>query len=339
MKLRNIIYIFVLFAFISGCGRSIEYSDTIIAMDTPMTLTAWGKGAEEAVNAAESEIRRLDGLFSTTNENSEIYRLNRSKTMQTSEDTYRLIKEAVGYGELTGHAIDITIYPVVKEWGFTTGDYKVPEDKRLEELKANVNCSEIKLDDDTMTVSVGEKTEIDLGAVAKGYASDRVMRIFEEMGVDAGLVSLGGNVQCMGDKPDGSLWKIAVADPVNEGEYAGFIELDEGAAVTSGNYQRYFEENGKRYHHIMDPSTCRPAENDLCSVTVISDDCTLADAYSTSLFVMGREKAVSFWKRNKGLFDVVFITKDGGIYITEGLKDSFTLADEGTDFEIIYAEK
>ncbi len=339
MKLRLFLILLIFSAAFSGCGKSEEYSQTIIAMDTPMTITAWGDGAEDAVKAAEKEINRLDGLFSVTNENSEIYKLNKDKSLKVSEDTYDLISSAENYGEFTGGALNIAIYPVVREWGFTTGEYKVPDDSKLDELKNDVDSSEINIDEASMTVSLGEKTEIDLGAAAKGYTSQKIMDIFKDMGVEAGLVSLGGNVQCMGEKPDGALWTIAVADPENEEDYVGLIKIDEGAVVTSGSYQRYFEENGKRYHHIMDSATCRPAENDLSSVTIVSEDGEAADAFSTALFVMGREKATAFWRENKDQFDAVFITKEGKVYITEGLKANFAPRDGREEPEIIYSQE
>ena len=153
--------------------------------------------------------------------------------------------------------------------------------------------------------------KIDLGGIAKGYTSSRIMDIFKENGITSGLVNLGGNVQALGTKTDGSNWRVAVQSP------------DE-AVITSGGYERYFEQDGVTYHHIIDPKTGYPAENGLVSVTIVSSDGTLADGLSTSLFIMGEEKAAEFWKAHSDEFEAILETDDGTIYVTEGLKDSFT---------------
>ena len=166
--------------------------------------------------------------------------------------------------------------------------------------------------------------KIDFGGIAKGYTSSRIMQIYKKCGVTSGLVSLGGNVQLLGAKPDGSAWKVAVESPDEDGNYLGILQAKDKAVITSGGYERYFEKNGKKYHHIIDPATGYPAENGLVSVTIVSSDGTLADGLSTSLFIMGEEKAAEFWKAHSNEFEAIFATDDGTIYVTEGLKDSFT---------------
>ena len=165
--------------------------------------------------------------------------------------------------------------------------------------------------------------KIDFGGIAKGYTSSRIMQIYKKCGVTSGLVSLGGNVQLLGAKPDGSAWKVAVESPDEDGNYLGILQAKDKAVITSGGYERYFEKNGKKYHHIIDPSTGYPAENGLTSVTIISDDGTLADGLSTSLFIMGKEKAEKFWKKYNDKFDVILLTDDEQLYVSEGIADDF----------------
>ena len=160
---------------------------------------------------------------------------------------------------------------------------------------------------------------MDLGGIAKGYTAQRVLSVLETAGVDSAVISLGGNVGTLGRKPDGSLWTVAVEDPAQSGEYLATLSLDGGYyAITSGAYQRYFEENGVRYHHIIDPKTGAPADTDLQSVTIVSQDGTQADALSTALFVKGFDEAVAFWRAHADAFEMVLVT-DTELYATSGL--------------------
>lgn len=187
----------------------------------------------------------------------------------------------------------------------------------------------INYDSKERSISFGiDGMEIDLGGIAKGYTSSRIMEIFKDYDIDSGLVNLGGNVQAYGTKTDGSNWRVAIKNPDtaddDTDDYIGILSIADKAVITSGGYERYFEQDGKTYHHIIDPSTGYPAENGLVSVTIVSDDGTLADGLSTSLFIMGKDKAVEFWKVHSDEFDAVLVADDGTIYVTEGIKDSFT---------------
>ncbi|MCC8015443.1 MAG: FAD:protein FMN transferase [Eubacterium sp.] len=305
-----------------------EYSQTIFAMDTAMTLTAYGEGCEAAVNAAIDEINRLDKLFSVNNENSDIYRLNSEKTAQVSDDTYSLLGSALDFYEKTDGSLDVAVYPAVKAWGFTTGEHRVPTDEELSELKNHVNAENIILGENNTVALTDSLAEVDLGSVAKGYTSDLVCDIMKDMGITSGIVSLGGNVETIGVKTDGSLWKIGVTDPADESSLIGTLSLENKAVITSGSYQRYFDLDGVRYHHIIDPETCAPARSGLTSITIVADSGLTADAYSTAVFVMGLEKGSEFWRNSPDSFDIVFITDDGEVYITEGLKDAFVPRDD-----------
>lgn len=209
------------------------------------------------------------------------------------------------------------------KWGFTTQKYNVPSKNEISKLLKDVDSSKIIFDEKSGNIKLKENMKIDLGGIAKGYTSNRVMQIFKECGVKSGLVSLGGNVQALGTKTDGTAWQIAIENPDKSSDYIGVVSVKDKAVITSGGYERYFEKNGKTYHHILDPETGYPAESGLKSVTIVSDDGTLADALSTSLFVMGKEKALDYWREHKNEFDTVLVEDNGDITITGGLEKIF----------------
>ena len=302
-----------------------EASKDIFAMDTYMTVTAYGEKAQDAVDAAEAEIERLDTLLSTGNADSEIAKLNEQKSATLSEDGGYLVKRALELNKETDGAFDIAIYPVMEAWGFPIQDFRVPSADELTGLLKHVDAAKISYDKDTIEISFeDDQRKIDLGGIAKGYTSSRIMDIFKENGITSGLVNLGGNVQALGTKTDGSNWRVAVQSPDDTEDYLGVLSIRDKAVITSGGYERYFEQDGVTYHHIIDPKIGYPAENGLVSVTIVSSDGTLADGLSTSLFIMGEEKAAEFWKAHSDEFEAILETDDGTIYVTEGLKDSFT---------------
>lgn len=311
------------------------HSNVLFAMDTVMELTTYGGAGEEALERASELISRLDGLLSTTDENSEIYAANHSGGLPVSlsDDAARLLEQALALCGDTGGALDVTIYPVVRTWGFTTGEYQVPGEDVLASLLELVDYTRVSLEDGVLTIPDG--MEIDLGSVAKGYTGDRIMELFRQAGVTSACVNLGGNVQTLGTKTDGTPWRLAIQDPDGDG-YAGVVEVEDKAVITSGGYERYFEEDGVRYWHIIDPATGRPAQSGLISVTIVAGSGMMGDALSTALFVMGKDKAIDYW-RSRGGFDFILISEDGSVAITEGLEDSFSLYGDwtGHNLEVI----
>ena len=286
-----------------------EQTREVFAMDTYMTLKAYGKNAGKALDASVKEIERIENLVSTGKKTSEIARINQNGSGKVSEDTMKLILRSRELYEDTDGAFDITVYPVMEAWGFTTEKYRIPGKTELQKLLANMDADKIICDEKKGTVKLDQKgMKIDLGGIAKGYTSGRVMEIMKKYGVKNAVISLGGNVQTLNSKPDGSAWQIAVEDPQDKSSYIGVLSLRNQAAITSGGYERYFEKNGKKYHHIIDPKTGYPSENGLSSVTIVSKDGTLADGLSTSLFIMGRKKATTYWKKHTQAFDTVMDT-------------------------------
>lgn len=298
----------------------------IFAMDTVMTVTAYGDRAEEAVQAAEEEIKRLDVLFSVGNASSDIARLNENASAVVFGETCELINRSKELYQSTDGALNIAVYPLMEAWGFTSGEYRVPNQKEIDAILNCMDVNEISCHENTREVTLPEDMGIDLGAIAKGYTSAQLMEIFASYNITSAIVSLGGNVQALGNKPDGTKWRVAVENPfLEDGDsYAGILEIKDQAVITSGAYERYFEQDGKRYHHIIDPATGYPAENGLASVTIVSQDGTLADALSTALFVMGKEKALAYWKEHADEFEVILIEDNKDMTITEGLQDCFS---------------
>ena len=318
-----------------AADKETEASKDLFAMDTYMTLTAYGEHAQEAVDKAAERVEALDALLSTGNENSEIYQLNQNGEATLSEEGGYLVERALELYKKTEGAFDIAIYPVIQAWGFPTQDYHVPDDDTLKEKLALADASKVNYDKDTRKIFFDQDgMEIDLGGIAKGYTSSQIMQIYQDCGVTSGLVNLGGNVQALGCKTDGSKWRVAIQSPDDTEEYLGILEIEDQAVITSGGYERYFEEDGVTYHHIIDPAIGYPADSGLISVTIVSDDGTLADGLSTSLFIMGEEKAAQFWRENSDEFEAIMETSDGELYVTEGIADSLT-----TDMDVTVIEK
>lgn len=311
----------------AGAGRqtdTLSVSRDLFAMDTYMTLTAYGEYAEEAIDAAEAEIRALDELLSTGNPDSEISLLNQTGSAEMSEISMALLDRSLEVYAMTGGAFNPLIYPLMDVWGFTDKDYRVPDEETIQRLLPLLDPNTIIIDQEAGTITFGTPDMmIDFGGIAKGYTSSRIMEIFAENGVSSGLVSLGGNVQVLGTKPDGSKYRVAIRNPEDDSAFLGIIETSDKAVITSGGYERFFEEDGVTYHHILNPETGYPANQGLLSVTVISSDGTLADGLSTALFVLGVEKGSEVWKAHPELFDVVFLTEDHQLYVSEGIRDDF----------------
>ena len=318
---------------LAGCAPAATQAQptaesTFFAMDTVMNLRLYGGGDEALLDAAEGRVKELEALLSVTDEGSEIYALNRDGAADLSPETAELLDTALELCGRTDGALDISVYPVLRAWGFTTGEYSVPSDAAIAALLPLVDYTKIELDGTRVSLPGG--MEIDLGSVAKGYTGDVLADYLKGSGVTSALLDLGGNIQAVGAKPDGSPWRVGVRDPEGDGN-VGVVEVRDKAVVTSGGYERYFEQDGVRYWHILDPETGRPARNGLASVTVIGDSGVACDGLSTALFVMGREGAVDFWRqhRNELGFELVLVEEDGSVTITKGLEGQFTLSQKG----------
>lgn len=304
---------------LSSCVDSTvgTYTAYSVAMDTQAAITVYGNNkalAEECARLFE----RLDKLLSVTAENSSVAKLNKRGYVEASNELSYIISQANRIKEDTNGAFNVCVYPLVKLWGFTTGEYRVPTEEEIKAAALSVASSSVWVENGNAVLSEGAL--VDFGAIAKGYASERMAHILKENGVGAAVISLGGNIRTVGKKPDGTDWRIGINSPNGNG-IIGTLSLGEAAVVTSGSYLRCFKEHGMLYHHIIDPQSGYPAANGLVSVTVVADDATLADGLSTAFFVMGMDKAVSC--AQKLGVEAVFVTETT-ITVTQGLKKSFT---------------
>lgn len=318
---------------LSGCTSQTvsESRKNFFAMDTIMDFTIYGQ--EDLLDQTESMIQSLEAEMSVTNPASEIAEINENGYGKVTGDTSDLISAALSLCQRTDGALDISVYPIVHAWGFTTSNYQVPDDASIQALLPLVDYTQIDYQQDSGDIHLTDGMEIDLGSVAKGYAGQKAADFLKENGVTSGLLSLGGNIQAIGSKPDGSPWKIGIQDPFQNESPMMVLSVTDKSVVTSGGYERYFQQDGKTYWHIMDPSTGYPAENGLVSVTIVGTDGMLCDGLSTSLFVMGLEKAADFWGSSDD-FDAVFVTEDQTVYITEGLADSFALTEDYANTQV-----
>lgn len=325
----------------NSSDSSQEYTSDVFAMDTYMTLTAYGENAQEAVEAGIAEIQRLDDLLSTGKDTSEVAQINANGGGVLSEDTDYLVKRALDIYQSTNGAFDISIYPVMQLWGFTTGNFAVPSESDLAAKLALVDAGKIILSEENgqTSISLPEGMEIDLGGIAKGYTSGRVMDVMKSYGIKSAVINLGGNAHVLGNKTDGSQWKVGIQDPEDENGYLGGVSVTDKAIITSGGYERYFvdKDTGVKYHHIIDPKTGYSANNGLISVTIVSADSTLADGLSTSLFVLGTEDAITYCEEHcaEDGFDAIMEDEDGKLYITDDIYDDFINMNNNKNIEKI----
>ena len=325
---------------LTACGETAAESETrtVYAMDTVMNLTVYGENAAAALESAEKELHTLDeAVLSRTAEGSKLYALNASngETVEYGADDIlpALIETALTISDATDGAFDPTLAPVLDAWGFTKDEHRVPPADELKELLSHTGCGKVALEKtaDGWTVTLLDGAQLDLGGIAKGYAADLLRAQLEKEGVTSATLDLGGDVFVMGRKTDGSDWRIAVKDPADTESYLGIVSAADKFIVTSGVYERYFEENGVRYHHILDPKTGCPAESGLVSVTVLCENGAWADALSTACFVLGPDGALALRDdlADQGTdFELILATDDGRVLYTDGLADAFTPNDE-----------
>ncbi len=313
-----------------------EITETTFAMDTMIQMRAYGEKAQEVINESFARINEIEDEMSAHLESSQIYKVNSNpeQTVRVDEDTYRVVEKAVEYAEMTEGRFDPSIGPLVDLWGIGTKDARVPSDEEIEEAKSLINYKWIELNDENYTVKLTrERMALDLGAIAKGYAADEVRQIVVDSEIESAYVNLGGNVLVVGGKPDGSAWRVGIQDPrLERGNVMASIEVRDKTIVTSGNYERYFEEDGVLYHHILNPKTGRPARSGIISATIVTQDSFDADALSTSIFILGPDKGLELVEKTSGV-EAMIINDDLGVILSSGLKDKVKLLN--SDFSFI----
>lgn len=310
----------LLFVLLAGCEREPQsYRLEGPIFGTGFHITFYGDYDDGQLSAIENAVKaaldKVDRQMSTYKPNSELSRFNRApvgQPFELSPETAEVVKEAIRIGDMSNGAFDVTIGAAVNLWGFGPDKHpdRVPSDSQVAEALQKVDYRALELDGTTLTKT--KPVYVDLSGIAKGYGVDQAARALDEQGVTRYLVEVGGEIRTKGDKPDGEPWRIAVEKPVsNERAVQRIIELDDSAVATSGDYRNYFEENGKRYSHTIDPRTGRPITHHLVSVTVITSDCMTADALATAIDVLGPEAGYEMAEREELAVYLVVKTPDG----------------------------
>lgn len=332
-KIKGLV-LFILLLTIVGCSEqeeTIEASTDFFAMDTYMSLSATGVEAEAAIEASVNYIQELESVISRTDESSEIYAINHSdgEIVTVSDLTYEIITIAVECAENTDGKFDPTICAITDLWGIGTEEQGIPNEEDIATALETVSYENIILLEDN-GVQLLNGAQIDLGAVGKGYAADAIRDIYEEYDIESGIIALGGNLYMIGEKSEDVSWSVGIVDPDQTDEYNIGVQVVNKSVVTTGAYERYFEEDGKIYHHIFDTETGYPTEKDIKSVTIISTNSTLADIYATALFAMGYDEAVKFIE-NEPEIEAILIREDDQVYVSSGLEGSVTLDEKYTN--------
>ena len=304
----------------SGCAAEKELpkqTEVGFYLDTVITLTAYTEEGQ-VLKAALAECGRYEQLLSRTVEGSDVWRINHADgaAVEVSEDTMNILRCAQRISGLSGGAFDVTIAPVSTIWDFTSGAAVLPDAVEIARASEKVDYTKLELDGNTVRLPAGMM--IDLGGIAKGYIADRVKQFLEEKGVKHAILSFGGNVVAIGKKPDGSDWKVGIQDiDKATGEYMLVSRNSGNSAVTSGIYERGFELDGIRYHHLLSTETGWPVQNELASVTIFSDSSMEGDALSTTAFVLGTEEGMRLIESLDGI-EAVFISRDRTVTYSSG---------------------
>lgn len=310
----------------SGCSKNQGViSKTALKMDTVFQLKAYGPKANKAIEASFTRLDEIEQMASTTIDSSDISKINQAagkEYVKVHPEVIKMLETAVKYSKLSNGVFDITVGPLVNLWGIGTDNERIPEDSEIESKLPLVGYNNISINEEDNSVKLlKEDMSIDLGGIAKGFAADEVVKIYKEYDIKGGIVSLGGSsVYTVGKKPDGTPWNVGIKHPRkdNDQDFVGIIGLSEQALSTSGDYERYFIKDGKRYHHILDPATGYPADSGVISVTIVVDsnipDCNMiADALTKTVFVAGVDTGLKFIDNIQGV-SCMAITSDYKIY-------------------------
>jgi thiamine biosynthesis lipoprotein len=304
---------------LSGCGqRELQtYSRDFFAMDTYITckITSQDQAlAERGLGAVEKAFVDIDSLTNRFDQQSELQLINQNAgiaPVKVSQDTFTLVKTGVEWYQRTDGAFNILIGSVMDLWGFGTDHPAVPGQDDVKQALSKADCSKIVLDEAKSTVFLPEKGMIlDLGGIAKGYATDKAVSTLQELSIKNALINAGGNVYVLGNKADGTPWRVGVQDPRNPEGIKAVLQGRDQALVSSGDYQRYFEVDGVRYHHIIDPQSGFPSRAS-AGTTVVMESATIADVLSTALFIKGPQKGLEMAADMPGVGAVMMISTDG----------------------------
>ena len=324
----------VVMVFFSACDENTEAELTKKTypelLGTVISVSTYEQIDEKTFDDIFDMIADIDARMTTNSTDSEIAHINGKSGIEpvaVSQDVYELAEMACEFSDLSEGAFDVTIGPVMELWKVNGEFIVLPEEEKIEEKRSLVGYEKMALSENGIMLEE-EGMMLDFGGIAKGYACDKTLEYLIAEGFTSALLDFGGNIYAHGLKPDGSLWRIGVAVPlVGENNYACVVNVQDMAVVTSGGYERYFESDGVLYHHILDPKTGYPVNNELLSVTIIDPSSAKADALSTSCFVLGLQDGYKLLE-DLDSSEGIFITKDYMVYATSGLKEVVNVVDE-----------
>jgi len=342
--LKNIVFSLLLIfslTILVGCSNNNKVVEPLkeseLLMGTVVTVSLYDKQDQEILDKVFAKVKELESILSINEAGTLVDKINEEAGInpeKVDDDTYTIIKKGIEYSELSNGLFDITVGPIVKLWSIGLPEAKVPTQTEIDEKLPLIGYSDVELNDKDKTIYLKRKgMVIDLGGIAKGYTADVISDILTEEGVKSAIIDLGGNIFAHGKKVNGDDWRIGIQDPYSDrGGKVGVITVSNKSVVTSGIYERYIEKDGVKYHHILSPLTGYPYENEIAGITIVSDKSVDGDALSTSVFAMGVEEGMNFVNSIGGI-DAIFITKDNKVYITDGLKDIFSLTNEDFTLE------
>lgn len=302
-----------------------EASNIKFLMDTVVEIRVTGRNAKAAIDAAFAEMERVEKVFSRHFEDSIVARINQQagQWVDVTDEVIALLQKALEYSELSDGAFDVTVGRLIDLWGFGSGSNRVPSHTEIVQALTTVGYRGVEIDLSKKRVRIPSGTVLDLGGIAKGYAVDQGRKVLEAKGVKSGMIYAGGDITTIGAKADGSAWRVGVQHPRQSTELIAIIEMKNKTIVTSGDYERFFMDNGTRYHHILDPRTGYPA-SDVISVTIYGGQATDADALSTTVFVLGAERGKAFIESLPG-YEALIVDQSGNVWVSSGLEGKVSL--------------
>ena len=325
---------------LGGCSKKETskppLSKSELLMGTVIEVTIYDSDDESIFNDIFTKIKELESNLSINEDGTLVDKINLSagiEPVKVDDDTYEVIKKGLEYSKISNGLFDITIGPLVKLWSIGLPEQKLPTKDEITAKLPLIDYNDLVLDESEKTVYLKRPgMMIDLGGIAKGFTADIISEILTEKGIKSAIINLGGNIFAHGNKNKTDFWKVGIQNPLSDrGGIIGSIQVKNKSVVTSGTYERYFEENGIKYHHILSPKTGYPYENNISGITIVSDKSVDGDALSTSVFAMGVEDGLNFVNSRDGI-DAIFVTNDNKIYLSNGIKDIFTLSNN--DFTI-----
>lgn len=331
MKLKKtyvaFILMFVIAILFTACKSDSQkepITKTNFSLDTINKITAYGPNASEVVDEAFDRIDEIEQKMTSHGKESEIININKAAGtafVNVSPDTFYVIEKGLEYSRKSQGRFDITIGPLVNLWGIGTENEKIPSQSEIKEALELVNYNKVSLDKNGKNIMLeSANMALDLGAIAKGYAADEAVRLLREKGIKNAVIDLGGNIFAMGNKPNGKPWRVGIQDPFSSrGSSFATVEVSDKTLVTSGPYERFFEKDGEKYHHILDPDSGYPVQNELVSSTIVSSNSIDADGISTAAFALGLEKGMEFVENIQDI-EAIFVTKDYKVYTSSGIK-------------------